>query len=78
MPKSTSELGRWLFAQRVYKRSGKLKKRNEEKLNSIGQWYFTNKEVRQMKSDEEFDNHIRELEAYKSELIRLVSHHMIL
>ncbi len=74
---STSKLGHWLNHQRVYKTKGKLKKEREEKLNLVGQWYFTFKEVRQMKSDQEFNDNIRKLEAYKSELIRSVSHQFL-
>ena len=55
-----------------------IEKEREEKLNSVGQWYFTTKEVRRMKSNEEFNSNIRKMEAYKSELIRLVSRHMLL
>ena len=74
MPVKSSELGRWLHNQRLNKTRGKLVEAREEKLNLVGRWYFTKKELHHMFFDDDFNNTICKLEAYKRELIRLVSH----
>jgi hypothetical protein len=74
MPVKSSELGRWLHNQRLYKSKGTLIKAKEEKLNLVGWWYFNSKELQHMFFDDDFNNAICKLEAYKRELVQLVSH----
>jgi hypothetical protein len=73
MPVKSSELGRWLHNQRLNKTRGKLVEAREEKLNLVGRWYFTKNELHHMIFDNDFNNAVCKLEAYKRELIRLVS-----
>ena len=65
-PTQNESYGGWLINQRVKKRKGELSKEREEKLDTLGNWFDPQKEINEMKWNE----NLEKLKNVKNELGR--------